>query len=186
MASPASARFAPRAAWAGFLREGTHGASVSSPGVTLAPREGLALATIVARRGRIEALQRAMTALAGATLPGKPAYSRGRDAEGDEIGQRIEFLAELGHALGQLRDRSVEGVEHECDEDVERGPLVLVLHGLHDAGHTEVQPEGGHAAREHVNGMARPPAFATAIPSEFFHGHIHRNRAIIVDPPFTF
>ena len=107
MASPASALLAPRSAWAGFLREGTHGASVSSPGVTLAPREGLALATIVARRGRIEALQRAMTALAGATLPGKPAYSRGRDA--DLVWAGLDQWLLIG------RDRSIIGrLSAEC------------------------------------------------------------------------
>lgn len=143
MASPASARFAPRSAWAGFLRAGDHGASVSSPGVTLVLREGLALATIVARRGETGALSRAVTALAGATLPSHPAYSRGRDADlvwaGPDqwlliardraiVGRLSAECAGLAAVTDQSDGKAIMRVSGPCSRDALAKGVMIDLH----------------------------------------------------------
>ena len=45
------------------------------------------------------------------------------DAEGDEVGERVVLLAELGGGVGHARDPAVERVEDRRDDDEVRGGL---------------------------------------------------------------
>ena len=59
---------------------------------------------------------------------------RGRHAERDQIGERIELHAEIARRAGHARDAAVEHVEHHGDADERRRRRELAAHRVDDAG----------------------------------------------------
>ncbi len=51
----------------------------------------------------------------------------GRHAEGDDVGQRIQFLAEIAGGIGHARDAAVERVEGNGEQDGDRRPVKMPL-----------------------------------------------------------
>ena len=49
----------------------------------------------------------------------------GRDAEGDDVGQRIELLAEVAGGVGHAGDAAVERVEGDGEEDGDGRPVKM-------------------------------------------------------------
>ncbi len=62
----------PRAAFAGLDRPGRQGSPEGEAGVTVAPRNAYALASVLAHKGRIEALARRVSEVYGINLPREP------------------------------------------------------------------------------------------------------------------
>ena len=59
---------------------------------------------------------------------------RGRHAERDQIGERIELHAEVAGRAGHARDAAVEHVEHHGHADERRRGGELAAHRVDDAG----------------------------------------------------
>ena len=74
-------------------------------------------------------------------LPERPLVDeeRGRDAERDGVGQRVDLQAEGALRLGQPRDAPVEHVEEQREDEQQRRPVVVVvaLRGRADADGVE-------------------------------------------------
>ena len=73
-------RWDSRGAWSGVVTEGRHGRRGGEPGVRVALREGLALATIIGREDRAAELDGLLSALVGIAPPRAPKTASGRDA----------------------------------------------------------------------------------------------------------
>lgn len=108
----------PRSAWAGYARPGRHGRAQGEPGIRLTPRDGIALATIVAADGREEALRAILSERYGWELapPGRAHLS----GEGGLIWSAPgQWLAMAGtrDALRELPDllRPVAAVTDQSD-----------------------------------------------------------------------
>ncbi len=69
--------FERRSAFAHLLAVGRHGAAEGAPGLTVREVTGLALASIIARRGRRAELAAAVRAAFGLNLPSSPAIAAG-------------------------------------------------------------------------------------------------------------
>ena len=63
--------------------------------------------------------------------PGK-GQDAGRDAKGDHVCQRIEFLAEVAGGFGHARDAAIEGVKGDGEADGQGG-VVEMARLLHRA-----------------------------------------------------
>jgi methylglutamate dehydrogenase subunit D len=66
-----------RSAWAGLLPTGRIGAAEGAPGVTAMPRDGLGLATVIARSGALAELRGVVMDLHGIAAPDRPVVVRG-------------------------------------------------------------------------------------------------------------
>ena len=47
----------------------------------------------------------------------------GRDAEGDDVGERVELLAEVAGGVGHAGDAAVDAIEEDGEADGERGAV---------------------------------------------------------------
>jgi heterotetrameric sarcosine oxidase gamma subunit len=70
----ARAPWTGRSAWAGILPAGS---GLEAPGVTVRPRDGLGLATVIAGRGAMPELAVRLRELHGVALPDRPVVARG-------------------------------------------------------------------------------------------------------------
>ena len=70
---------------------------------------------------------------------GEIEHERRRDAEIDEIGERIELGAEPRRALERARDPAVEAVEHGGGDDGDDRPFDRALHREADRGQAEAE-----------------------------------------------
>ncbi len=75
MADATTAIWSPRSAWAGILPEG-HVGLAGSTGITIAARDGLGIASLIASANGEAALAKAVKASFGLDLPTKPAVAR--------------------------------------------------------------------------------------------------------------
>jgi methylglutamate dehydrogenase subunit D len=81
VSSAARRLWTARGAWDGVMAAGRHGCDIGEPGIRAAPREGLALASVVGRGGRAAELGIALSELAGVSPPAEPKIARGRDGD---------------------------------------------------------------------------------------------------------
>ena len=65
--------------------------------------------------------------------PPRERQDRRRDAERDDVRERVELDAELARRAGHPRNAAVEHVEHDGEADERRGRLVLAAHRVDDA-----------------------------------------------------
>ena len=90
-------------------------------------------------------------------------HDRGRDAEADEVGKRIELGAELAGALEHAGDAPVQGVEDGGDDDGDDRRLPLVLQAEAHRGHAGRQRQHGEDVGDHpVEGKPLQAAAADA------------------------
>jgi hypothetical protein len=68
----------------------------------------------------------------------------GRDAEVEEIGERIELRAETGGALERARDPPVEAIENRRAGDRANRPFDRSFHGEADRSHAEAERDQRH------------------------------------------
>jgi hypothetical protein len=66
--------------------------------------------------------------------PPRKRQHRRREAERDDVGERVELQAEGAGGVGHPRDPPVEHVEDERDADERRGGDEIAAHREHDAG----------------------------------------------------
>jgi sarcosine oxidase subunit gamma len=99
-----------RSAWEGVLQAGRIGQADGEAGVRVAPREGLAMATIIAGDGRSEAVGKVLADLVGVALPPPLKVSSGRSGElvwsGPDhwlfVGKERALVAEIAARLAGL------------------------------------------------------------------------------------
>ena len=79
-----------------------------------------------------------------------------RDAEADEVGERIELGPEARGGLEQARDAPVEAVQHCGDEDGDDGAveLVVALHGQPHGREARAQRHQRHKVGQDARGTA--------------------------------
>ncbi len=75
---------------------------------------------------------------------------RRRDAERDDVGQRVDLQPERALRLGQARDAPVERVEEEREHEQQRGPVVVVVALRGGADADRVEPAEHARERDHV------------------------------------
>ncbi len=120
----------PRAPLASLLRPGRYGESTAKPGLVIEERTDLAIATVMARRGKTEELKRAVASAFGLDIPDRPRLvaSDGVSFAGIGVGQWVA-VAEPPAAVGfveQLRER-LAGLASITDQS--DGRVVLRLYG---------------------------------------------------------
>ncbi|OQB98733.1 MAG: hypothetical protein BWX80_03922 [Candidatus Hydrogenedentes bacterium ADurb.Bin101] len=103
-----------------------------------------------------------------------------RHAEGNHIAQAVQFLAEIGFAVGQPRNIPVEHVEHNRQQDAGGRPLVFEPDTRQYAAGPHVQVHGGHHAGQYIDMYA--PGLACSF---YFRKYLHGNLASIVTPAFV-
>ena len=90
----------------------------------------------------------------GLELPDVDQQRRG-DAEGDEVGERVELHAEAARGAGHPRDLAVEAVHEGGDDDRHRRVLELQVHGRDDRVEAGEEVAGGQQVREDVGALVR-------------------------------
>ena len=122
MSKAASHGWIARGPWHGVMAEGRHGCEHGEPGVRVAPREGLALATLIGRKDRLPDLESAVSELVGAAPPATPAVAQSVDGDlvwagpvqwllvsgrQDMVGQATARFADLAAVSDQSAARAV-------------------------------------------------------------------------------
>src|SRR5712692_7500541 len=118
----------------------------------------------------------------------------GSDAEGNDVGEGIVFLAELAGGAETAGHQAVEGVEYRGDEDREAGDLegldgevgAVVGYGLDAAGAVD---DGAEAEEEVEDGEQRGHHVDTATEIFSYVGALHHfapSSAMTVRATFTF
>ncbi len=51
------------------------------------------------------------------STPQVNASTAGRDAEGDDVGERIHFAAKIADGVGHAGDAAVQSIQHHCGAD---------------------------------------------------------------------
>src|SRR6185369_11039262 len=108
----------------------------------------------------------------------------GRDAEGDDINERVEFGAEAGAGIREPGDATIECVEHAREDDEPAGPEKVAVIGGHNRPETEEEIAEGKCARHHdddtPHAVPRCGTFAV-----HFHSAITVTPAWVTSPCLT-
>lgn len=120
----------PASALAGIAVPGRHGKQEGAPGVTIAERRGLGIATVAARKGQLEALKAAVKDAYGVELPGDSRRVRGPQVSfvGYGPGQWLAVSATLANeTLARDLTERLKGLASISDQH--GGRTVLRLSG---------------------------------------------------------
>ena len=120
----------PLSALAGLAVPGRYGKTAGEPGVVIAERSGLGLATVAARKGQPEALKAAVVSLHGVELPDRSRVVHGPQVSfvGYGPGQWLAVSETLGgDALARDLAQRLEGLASISDQS--GGRTVLRLSG---------------------------------------------------------
>ncbi|RVU21222.1 sarcosine oxidase subunit gamma [Methylobacterium oryzihabitans] len=123
MAEAAGTLWRPCSPWGGVARPGRYGATAGAPGLHVAPRDRLGLATIVAANGREGALAGRLAAFGGLPEPGKACMSGERGLVWSAPGQWLA-VAEDPRALAGLAE-DLRGLAAVTEQSGSRAVLRL-------------------------------------------------------------
>ena len=112
------------------------------------------------RAGHREQERRDPAEVLGRVQVGDVEHERRRDAEVDEVGERIELGAEARGSLQRPRDPSVETVEHGGARDRAHRPFDRPLHRQADRGQAKAEREQGDDVGDQEPERHRPEASA--------------------------
>ncbi|WP_289052807.1 sarcosine oxidase subunit gamma family protein, partial [uncultured Methylobacterium sp.] len=145
MAEAARALWQSRSPWVGLARPGRHGAATGAPGMHVALRDGLGLATIVAADGCEAVLADRLLAFGGLPEPGKARFTGERGLVWSAPGQWLAVAEEPGVLSGLAEE--LHGLAAVTEQSDSRA--VLRLTG----------PRAGDALRKGVAVDLHPRAF---------------------------
>lgn len=145
MAEAARALWQSRSPWVGLARPGRHGAATGAPGMHVALRDGLGLATIVAADGCEAVLADRLRAFGGLPGPGKARFTGERGLVWSAPGQWLAVAEEPGVLSGLAEE--LHGLAAVTEQSDSRA--VLRLTG----------PRAGDALRKGVAVDLHPRAF---------------------------
>ena len=111
--------------------------------------------------------------LPSAVSPHENVRMAGRDAERDDIGQRIELHPELTRGAGHPRDPAVERIQHHRDADERRRHGVFAAHRVDHAGVSAEHVAERHQARQQVHAATQPPLGDVRVPA-MRSEHVHQ------------
>lgn len=123
MAEALSPSWRRRGAFDGVLRTGRHGGTGGEPGISVAARENLGLATIVAREARAEPLGHRLRELFGIVPPGSPKIAVGRTAALVWSGPGQWLLASEERDIAQRLSTALAGLAAVSDQSDARAIL---------------------------------------------------------------
>ena len=125
--------------------------------------------------------------------PHAEGQDRRRDAEGNDVGQRVELDAEFAGGARQPRDAAVEHVEHDRKADERRGRFELAAHRVDDARvaaeHVAHRDQAGQQVHAAPDALARSILGAAEEADASLglcqHGYLECSTAMTVSPPRT-
>jgi sarcosine oxidase subunit gamma len=115
----------PRSPWAGLLPSDRFVLGGAQAGVSVAPRDNLRLATVIARRGNVDELQAKLVALYGIEAPPRPVIVHGRGLDLAWAGPEQWLAVSADRAIADRLAGELKGLAAVSDQSGGRAVLRL-------------------------------------------------------------